>query len=363
MKRNSPSSHGQSKSWLLYAFCLFCLLCLVSCEIPPPSRTTTYAENILKKVPKDVLNQKGIEWTVEQEWGTWPNTNWTAVEQDATDIENAGITWARTELYQDHPFEYFDKVLQIAKRHHIHLLPIVYKSDPPKGMGTATQIAQYKQWLTTTILRYKNDIQYWEINNEPDIPENWDIDVHTYSDQTAYEASVQSFIRFMKLNYETIHANSQDAQVLYGGLSEFYAERYIDAMIKYDAYRYMDIMAFHPYHGDPQGILDRLNMLYQKMATQPGFAAKPVWVTEIGFHTKVEWASTNPGYVTTEQEKADDLVQTVKLLHSNSVPIVFWYILHEDDNYNGYGLTVRNPTTLQTQYLPAYNAYKNLKLT
>ncbi len=363
MKLSSPFPIGRSKSWLHYAFCLLFLLFLVSCGIPPAGNTGPGQESILKKVPRAILNQKGIEWPIEQEWGAWPATNWTAVDQDATNIENAGITWARTEFYQNHPFEYFDKVLQIAKQHHIHLLPIVYKSDPPTDLGTAAQQAQYKQWLTMAVLRYKNDMQYWEIHNEPDIPENWNINVRPYSDQTAYETSVQNFIKFMQLSYETIHANAKDAQVVFGGLSEYRAERYIDAMIKYNAYRYMDIMAFHPYNVAPLDILGRLNMLYLKMATQPGFAAKPVWVTEIGFHTRVEWASTNAGYVATEQEKAADLVQTVQLLHSNGVQIVFWYVLHEDDNFNGYGITIRNPTTLQTQYLPAYYAYKNLKLT
>lgn len=317
---------------------------------------------MVKKVFKAVTNQKGIEWQIEQEWGAWPTTNWVAVDQDAANIENAGITWARTEFYQNHPFEYFDKVLQIAKQHHIHILVIVYKSDPYTGIGTPPQLEQYKQWLTAAVLRYKNDIQFWEIHNEPDIPENWDINYRVDSNQVQYEASVSNFLKLMQVSYETIHANSKDTQVIFGGLSEFRAERYIDSMIKLDAYRYMDIMAFHPYSGDPEGILDRLKMLYAKMATQPGFAEKPVWVTEIGFHSEVKWAGTNAGYVSTEQQKAANLVQTVQLLHANDVQITFWYDLHEDDNFNGYGITKRDPTTLQTVYLPAYNAYKNLKL-
>jgi len=339
---------------------MLCLLCLVSCEIAPSSNTGL--ESVIKKAPKAVANQKGIEWQIEQEWGAWPTTNWTAVNQDAADIENAGITWARIEFYQNHPFEYFDRVLQIAKQHHIHLLVIIYKSNPPTDLGTPEQLTQYKQWLTEAVLRYKNDIQYWEVHNEPDIPENWTIDSRPDSDQTQYDASVKSFLKFMQLSYETIHANSKNTQVLFGGLSEFRAERYIDSMIRFDAYRYMDIMAFHPYGSDPETILDRVKMLYAKMATQAEFAAKPVWITEIGLHTQVEWASTNAGYVGTEQNKATGLVQTVQLLHANGVQITFWYLLHESDNFNGYGITKRNPTTLQTVYLPAYNAYKNLKL-
>jgi hypothetical protein len=303
--------------------------------------------------------QKGVTWQIEPMWGEWPNTNWAAVAQDAADISNAHITWARVSLLQDHPFAYFDKVVQLAKAYHIQLVAIVYKSDPPNDLGTQAQRNAYKSWLAQAVQRYKSYVHYWEIQNEENSPVGWNIDTDPQSDQAQYDASVERFVLDMQDSYETIHASDPTAHVLYGGLSQYRAERYLDSMIKFDAYRYMDIMAFHPYASDPAGVLDRLKMLQGKMATQPGFASKPIWVTEVGFHTQANWTGT-PGYVPTEQEKASYLVQTMELLRASGVQLSFWYTLHEPEDIDGYGLTRRDPTTFKTVYLPAYAAYKAL---
>ena len=50
--------------------------------------------------------------------------------------------------------------------------------------------------------------------------------------------------KLLQYSYEIIHTNDPNGQVISGGLSEYHAERYLDSMIKLDAYKYMDIMAF-----------------------------------------------------------------------------------------------------------------------
>ncbi len=41
---------------------------------------------------------------------------------------------------------------------------------------------------------------------------------------------------------------------------------------------------------------------------------------------------------------------------------VFWYTLHENENASGFGLTLKDKQTLQTQYYPAFYAYRDLTL-
>lgn len=334
---------------------IVCALFMTSCTLP-----TGAAQDQQQTNQREIaVDQKGVTWQIEPMWGQWPDTNWTAVAQDAADIHNANITWARVELHQDYPFAYFDKVVQLANQYHIHLLVLVYKSDPENDLGTQAQRDAYKGWLAQAVSRYKNDVDYWEIQNEENGGDNWNIDATPGSDQGQYDDSVGRFVQLMHDSYETIHANNPDARVLFGGLSDYHAERYIDSMIQHNAYLYMDIMAFHPYASTPKEVVAELNMLQRKMATQPGFASKPIWVTEIGFHTEAEWTN-NPGYVSAEAKKAQDLVQTIQLLRANGVQLTFWYTLHESSNVNGYGLTRRDPSTLATTYLPAYDAYKAL---
>ena len=357
--------HRGSFSSIYWPFLALFLLFFSSCgsTATNPDSSTSYQVPSQQNTPSSTSPQafyhkKGVTWQIDQTWGEWPNTNWKAVEQDASDLHNAGITWARVSFSQDPPFAYFDRVVQIAQHYQIQLLPIVYKNNPSTDLGNSSQQDEYKQWLTRSVQHFKGYIHYWEIGNEENLSDNWNINTDPNSNQGDFDNSVQRFVQLMQDSYEIIHANDPNGQVVFGGLSEYRAERYLDSMIKFDAYKYMDIMAFHPYSTSPTGDLDRLKMLQTKMASQPGFARKPIWVTEIGFHTQSNW--TNIDYVATEQGKAAYLVETMNLLSENGVQLSFWYTLHESDDVNGHGLTVRNPSTLSTTYLPAYNAYKQL---
>jgi hypothetical protein len=349
--------------WPLFALLL---LFLSSCGTPTPSNnpgSSSYQVPPQQNTPstagpQSFYHQKGVTWQIDQTWGEWPNTNWKAVEQDAADIHNAGITWARVSFSQDPPFAYFDRIVQIAKAYNIQLLPIIYKNNPSNDLGNPDQQNQYKQWLASSVQHFKGYVHYWEIGNEENLSDNWNIDTDPNSNQAEYDSSVQRYVQLLQESYEVIHANDPNGHVVAGGLSEYRAERYLDSMIKFDAYKYMDIMAFHPYSTSPAADLDRFKMLQSKMASQPGFAQKPIWVTEIGFHTQANW--TNIDYVPTEQGKAAYLVEVMNLLSENGAQLSFWYTLHESDDVNGHGLTVRNPSTLSTTYLPAYQAYKQL---
>jgi hypothetical protein len=351
---------------------IICLLILAGCQGVPESsvnsssgtttasQPSTSASTATTTTGQDTLyHQKAVTWQVEQTWGMWPNTNWTAVEQDAVDLENAHITWARTNFDQGVSFAYFDRLLQIAKQHNINLLALVFKNNPANDIGTQDQRNAYKQWLASVVQRYKGDIHYWEIQDEPNGSDGWNIDNDPNSDQDQFDTSVQHFVADMQDSYETIHATDANAKVIFGGLSQYKPARFVDSMIKYNAYRYMDVMAFHPYGSSPQKVVDNLKTLQSQMATQPGFASKPIWVTEIGYHTMKDWKN-NPGYVAGEQKKAEYLGPTIEGLLASGVQMIFWYTLHEDDGTNGYGLTVRSAQNPQTVYLPAYTAYKNL---
>jgi len=352
--------HGQLISLSL----VVCMLALTSCQsfsMPTPGAKTPGQPFTTGSSggPTSFHHQKAITWQIEQTWGMWPNTNWNAVEQDAVDLENAHITWARTNLDQGIPVAYFDRVLQIATQHGIHLLPLVSKNNPAKDIGTQRQRDEYKAWLGSEVQRYKGSMSYWEIENETNSPDGWNIDNDPDSDQQQFDTSVQHFVEDMQDSYTTIHANDPNGKVVFGGVSQYNGARYIDSMIKYNAYHYLDVMAYHPYGSNPKQDLKRLKVLQEKMASQPGFAGKPIWVTEIGYHTMKDWTN-NAGYVPDENTKATYLTQTMEMLSTNGVQMVFWYTLHEDDGTDGYGLTRRSAQKLATVYLPAYTAMKDL---
>lgn len=95
-------------------------------------------------------------------------------------------------------------------------------------------------------------------------------------------------------------------------------------------------------------------------------AAKPIWITAIGFHTAPKWHT--PGPVPNEEVKADYLLQVLQLLRDanpTQAPI-FWYVFTENSaTVNGYSLVQKNQTVtpVTAAYLPAYTALKELWVT
>ena len=150
------------------------------------------------------------------------------------------------------------------------------------------------------------------------------------------------------------------ATVLIGGLSEWTVERYMDALFTTDAHLYFDVMSFHPYGSNPDAAVSRFNSFKTKMNSDPDYASKPIWVTEIGFNTT--WSNL-PGHVSSEQQKADYLAETMPRLYAAGAQLpIFWYNLHENENASGFGLTLKDSATLQTQYFPAFYAYRDMPL-
>jgi hypothetical protein len=132
----------------------------------------------------------------------------------------------------------------------------------------------------------------------------------------------------------------------------------MDVLVATDAHKYFDVIPFHPYGRDPDRVLSRFNSFKSKLNLNPQFAAKPIWVTEIGFNTS--W-SNKAGYVTSEQTKANYLAEIMpRLREAGAQAPIFWYTLHENEDVGGFALVRKNKATLRAQYLPAFYAYRDL---
>jgi hypothetical protein len=329
---------------------------------PTPTRTPTpTATRTATPTPSATLTGlspggKGVALRpLVQYWGS----NRAGMDSDFADLNAEGISWARIDLYYtSSPDPNFDYAVQSAKSHGINVLITVHKTTPERDLGTDADRAVYRTWLGQMVDRYKYHVKYWAIHNEPNLHYEWNIDDNYGSNQTAYEAAVARYVLHLRDGYETVKAKDPTAKVLFAGLSEWTVERYMDALIKTDAYRYFDIMPFHPYGRNPDVVLSRFNSFKGKMNLNGNYRGKPIWVTEIGFNTS--W-SNKAGYVTSEQTKASYLAQTLPRLKAAGAQLpIFWYTLHENEDVGGFALERKNKTTLQTTYLPAYYAYRDL---
>ncbi|MBI4136587.1 DNRLRE domain-containing protein [Candidatus Roizmanbacteria bacterium] len=314
---------------------------------------------------------KGVSYTPTVKWDTASGVNWDGYETDMQDMQNAGINWVRVALSDVVSSTGVPNANHVNRLDQYNIQPLMVtwapdtvngKKDYRDGVDHTTYLNRLTTQAQAMKQRYPNRTMYYEVHNEPNLSIYWNIDGNPASDQTAYEASVQRYINLLRDTNSAIKAGDPTAKVMNGGLSEYNSERWIDAFIKFQGYNHIDIFAYHPYGNTPDRVMNRLKAATDKMATVPAFAAKPIWITEVGFHTN---PNGNSGmYVSNEELKADYLLQTFERLKNTSgveLPI-FWYDLVENGSTSaGFGLYIKsNSAPYTTTYLPAYTAYKDV---
>jgi hypothetical protein len=344
---------GMLRSWAVLAVGLLLATSVSALAWPA---TATSGSSSTTAAQRAVVQPKGVSLRPFAEyWGR----DRAGMDADMRDLRNAGITWARIDLYYtSSPNPAFDAAIASAKAHGVRVLVTVHKSAPLKDVGTRADRGVYRTWLAAMVKRYKYHVRHWEIQNEPNLRYEWTIDSSATSDQTVYETSVKRYLTVLRDAFGVIRANEPGARVLFGGLSEWRVERYLDVVLTTDAYRYFDVMSFHPYGRTPDRLVRRFDAVKNKLASNPGYATKAIWVTETGFNTT--WTN-KVGYVGSETTKADYLRRSlVRLRQAGARLPIFWYTLHENKPSSGYGLTLRDRSTGSVQYLPAYAAYRDL---
>ncbi|HWT22786.1 MAG TPA: DNRLRE domain-containing protein [Solirubrobacteraceae bacterium] len=283
----------------------------------------------------------------------------TAMRGDLDDLRAAGATWARIDLYKtDPPSPAFDAAVEAARSTETSLLVTVHKPPPTHDLGSESDRVAYRDWLGRMVDRFKHHVRHWEIHNEPNLHYEWSIDDAPGSDPARYAESVRRYVAHLSDAYQTIKAHDPGATVLFGGLSEWMVERYVDVLATTDAHEHFDVMSYHPYGTRPDNVMNRFWEFKARMEADPELASKPIWVTEIGFNTSWPWKA---GFAPSEQEKAERLREALVRLHGAGARLpVFWYTLHENERASGYGLTIKDKRTLATEYLPAFYAFRDL---
>jgi hypothetical protein len=278
------------------------------------------------------------------------------------ELHAAGVTWARLHLaYGPRASTRLAAAASAAKAHGVRLVVVLHKPPPFKDLGTPADRAAYRAWVAVTVRRFKASVHYWEIMGEPNLRYTWNIDNRPGSNQAAYAASVRRYVTLLKDGYTTVKRTDPGAVVLFGGLSESTVGRYLDVLLTTDAYRYFDIMSFHPYGRTPDLVVSRFAALRAKMRSKPGYASKPLWMTEFGFNTS--WTN-KPGFVTSEALKGQYLTQSMKRLSTaGAAAPVFGFTLNGNNHLNpGFGLITMDKSTRKPHRLPAFTALRNLRL-
>lgn len=312
---------------------------------------------------------KGVNWHFGAWYGAAGATgyNWDGLRHDLDTMKAAGIDWVRFSFSSGNQTScyngfYSTLAAELASRG-MQGEALIGISDPTHTTATDDQIASYKNWLTSLVNCYKNNFHYFEVWNEPNLRYFWNIDERWPDGDPRYAVSVSYYVKYLKATSEVIKAIDPTMKILNGGLSQWKMERFMDELKNQGAGQYIDIVAYHPYSDTgADGVITALNNLKAKMAVDPLLQNKPIWINEIGFTTT---SGAGPGYVTSEQIKADYLTQTYQRLAANGItqyPII-WYDWDNDSCCaGGYNLvlTDRTAAPFNTTLYPAYTAIKNV---
>ncbi len=321
---------------------------------PAASRTAAASTAPLRakvaRPAKGLSMQKLIEY-----WGA----NARGINSEFADMQAAGATWARVSLpYGAAGAAGMSRVVKAARAHHVRLIVVLGKPGNQKDVGTAANRAAYRSWVTGTVRRFKAGVKYWEVLNEPNLRSSWSIDNRPGSNQVLYAAAVRRYVTLLADGYRSIKAADRTAVVVFGGLSESTVERYLGVLLTTSAWRYFDVMSYHPFARTPALVAGRYAAFSRRLHSRPSWARKPIWVTEVGYNTS--WTNKG-GYVPNEALKARYLTDTVRRLYASTHRPVLWHTLHGANPANaGYGLETKNKATLAVRRLPAFTAFRAL---
>lgn len=142
-------------------------------------------------------------------------------------------------------------------------------ASPPKDMQ------DYIDFLTVFVNRYKDKIDYWQIENE------------IYDHGLYWEGTREEYVDLLKNAYNTIKEIDPDSKVVLNGLANFMfleiekgneeAIDFLDYLMSHG--EYFDVIDFHYYY-EPNQIYNTVNILKNSM--QKHGYTKPLIITEAG---------------------------------------------------------------------------------
>jgi hypothetical protein len=316
---------------------------------------------------ESIFNQKGVNYEFGQWYRSTTGYDFNGIAQDFAQMRSMGMGWVRFSFGKHTQSNcttqnFYTRFADGLDAHGLQGLVSIHIPNAQNVTASDTERAAFRSWLQTMVTCYKDRFQYWEVWNEPNYQGFWNIDPST-TDNAVYAEGVRKYLLYLQDAYTVIKSVSPGEQVLIGGLSQYRYERWMDEMIRQGGYQYFDIMAFHPYSDTgPSGVIQQLNGLKTRMAQNATLAAKPIWISELGFTAD---PNKYPGHTDgTEQTKATYLAQTWQQLKDNGIshPII-WYCWSCTGTYGGngsYDLVNTDTTTFNTLFRPAYTTYQKL---
>ncbi|PIQ88074.1 MAG: hypothetical protein COV73_00760 [Candidatus Omnitrophica bacterium CG11_big_fil_rev_8_21_14_0_20_43_6] len=282
-------------------------------------------------------------------------------------MRKAGVGWIRLDfLWEDiepaqgrFDFVKYDNLVKLLQDQGIHILGILHYSTkwasscgewncPPED----NQV--FVNYASQVIRRYKGQIKYWEVWNEPDSVTYW-----------KQQDSLKSYCLLLKEVYLAAKQIDPDCKILNGGLANGLAS--VNHLYDNGAKNYFDILNLHffqnPLHGKNtiKAVASYPKLAY-KIMVRNGDANKKIWITEIGcpgakpgLKAANWWLGKNPN----EQQQAVWLKEVyTELLKNPKVEKVFWAFFRDTKEHWENGVDYFGLVRWDYSVKPSFKAYQ-----
>lgn len=206
------------------------------------------------------------------------------IDKTLSAAKDAGISWIRTDLDWDGmefqkgkwKFSHIDSMLEKARAANVKILPILAYTVP-WASPAYKHLDEWGNYVKTVAARYKDDFDFWEVYNEPNVKIFWKEDSPRGAD----------YAKLLERSWREIKSADPSSKVLYSGTAGV-PLHFIEDSLKAGAGKYFDIMNIHPYNwgggGRPEAIAGEVEKL-RKLMDRYGIGDKPIWITEVGWPT------------------------------------------------------------------------------
>ena len=219
-------------------------------------------------------------------------TPWPPVPFGSWRLWDAKVHWPQVETSKNHfDWTILDHEVDLAEKHHVDLLMTFgftpdWASTTPsdQGMGRfrisgghrgpVGDIADMEDWrnyIRTQAQRYKGRILYYEIWNEPNLPENRII------------GTPERMLALAKEAYTTLKQVDPNIKVVSPSPVDRNGVEWLDRYLELGGGQYADIIGYHFYvRTRPESMLNVI-LPVEEVMRKHGVSDKPLWNTEAGW--------------------------------------------------------------------------------
>ena len=278
----------------------------------------------------------------------------TDMDREAELAARAGVKWSREEFTWgrierqkgDYDWSFYDQLVATAKKHGIAVYGLLaYWADWTKPY-TQEGIADYCRFAAAAADRYRNDIQHWEVWNEPNI--------------FFWQGPREMYADLLKQAYAALKQANPKASVLgcsTAGIDIDFIKKTIARGAPFD------ILTIHPYRKELNDhILIEEVRQAADLAKRDNGTMRPVWITEMGWTTSTRFPWMGQDFEPTSQRRqAEWMIRSyLDALASGVSSNISWYDFRNDgeDPFNAefnMGILARD-----YRAKPAYRAFATM---